>query len=113
MKLTKSQISALAHSFCTEKNKEYEKEEKRRKTTARAVWDKTPDGRLYAKLPEWMKGAIRDWSLNEQVGKAYKSVPMPHKISLNDVEQAIVLATIDAKGMEDITRFLDKKFNNK
>lgn len=114
MKLSKQQINALAMAFCKERNAGYDAELKRREEEARSAWDKTPDGKLYAKLPKWMKDRLEGWALNEQVNKqvnkVWKGKPMPKKVDLNDVERAIILATIDAQSTDDIQKFLAKQF---
>lgn len=110
MHLTKSQVSALAMSFCRERNAGFEAEVKRRSRDARDEWDKTREGKEYAKAPAWMKATISEYRVNDRVEMVWKGRPLPKKVDLTDVERAIVLATINAQSLDDIKKFLSKQF---
>jgi hypothetical protein len=111
MKLTKDQVSALASQFVREHNAAYDKEEKRRTADARKKWDASPDGKLYAKLPNWMKESIRGYNVDSQVAKLRDNANMPTKVNQDQVREHILVASIGLDDAEAIMDALKRKFS--
>lgn len=111
MKLSKAQIDALATEFCRKRNAGYEAKLKEVNENRRAIWAKTPDGKLYEKLPKWMKENLRDWAINDQIDKVVGKIKMPTKINHSDVEREIIISSIGASAVKDIQDALEKKFS--
>ncbi len=115
MKLTKQHVEALAMNYCKRVNALHNAEKERREKEQMAKWLKTPDGKLYAKLPEWMKKEIGEYDIRRQ--SSFKDLedksPMPPSVSVSEAESTIIIATIDAVDTNDIMKALNAQFNTK
>jgi len=114
MKLTKQQINAIALQFIQPVNAKHDAEAERRLKAQRSAWDKTSDGRLYAKLPDWMKKEIGDYDIRRS--DSYRALeiktPLPPKLEYGVVENEIIISTIDAQSVADIMDNLANTFKN-
>ena len=111
MKLSKAQVDALASQFVREYNAAYTAEDKRRSVEARKKWDASPDGKLLAKLPEWMKSGISGWLVEDQVKKMRDKSRMPKRVDYSEVSDRIIVASIGLDDVEAIMTSLKNTFS--
>ena len=112
MRLSKAQIEAIASEFIAPFKMARRKEEKDREKAHMEKWLKTPDGKLYAKLPAWMKNEIGSYSIEWQASwkDLEEKKPLPTTPDFSAVVSHITIAAIDAKSVGDITKSIAKAF---
>ena len=115
MRLNKEQRDILARRFTERANKPHDDEVKRREKVKKEAWKNSSTGKLLAQLP----GGIRDCINNYQIehSSQYKAViaklkfpPLPKTINWREVEEQMILASIDSKDMAELEQRLKEYF---
>ena len=117
MRLNKEQRYILARLFTERANKPHDDEVKRREKVKKEAWDNSPIGKMIDALPKNFRDYINTNRYFIQNTQQYKGItdrlkfpPLPKKINWREVEEQMILASIDAKDMAELERRLEQHF---
>ena len=117
MRLNKEQRYILARQFTKRANKPYDDEVNRREKVRKEAWDNSPIGKMIDALPKNFRDHINTNKYFIQNTQEYKGViarlkfpPLPKTIDWREVEEQMILASIDCKNLDELERRLKQHF---
>lgn len=111
MKLSRVQVNAIADTFVSKRQVLHNKESERLEKEQWDSWRKTPDGKLHAKLPDWIKERLDEWHIENSAGfKALAKKPTITVPSITEVRSQVIILAMTAKTVPEINASLEEIF---
>ena len=112
MRLSKIEVEAIADTFLRPMKAAIDAENSKREKEHWNRWLKTTDGKLWSKLPKWMKDQIDQYDVSRSDGFKSLVAETPKRVvpSTAEVRDMVIMASIDAKDVGAIRKALEKAF---